>query len=82
VKVNLGKKVTAQFSLVSIFTVRITSKSFLCAVRCAQKRDCPNFRLRPLSYLSNSTLHSAGAAQSHRYGSNAAYRAIYWREAD
>ena len=61
----------ATSSLVSIFTVRITSNSFFWNVRCAPEKDLRKFsvtlvvRYCPIVHCSN------GAARSHRYSSGA-----------
>ena len=52
--------------LVSIFTVRITSKLFLWTVRCAPERDLPKFSTTSVVRYCPIVRCSAGAAQSHR----------------
>ena len=54
--------------LVTIFIVRVISKSF----HCAQERDLPEFSVTSVVLYCPIVHCSAGAAQSHRYGSGAA----------
>jgi len=68
--------------LVSTFNVRISSESFPWAVRCAPERDLPKFLASFVVRYCPIVRCSAGVAQSHRYGSGAAYWAIYWSKTD
>jgi len=60
--------------LVSICTIRITSKSFLWAVCCAPESDLPKSLAVCIVWYCPIVRCSAGAAHSHRYGSGTTYQ--------
>ena len=68
---NSWPNVTLMGCLVSTFIVRINSKSFPWAVRCAHQRDLPKFLAASIVRHCPIVRCNAGAAQSHRYGSGA-----------
>ena len=53
--------------LVSIFSIRITSKSFTWVVHCVPERDLTKFSATSVVRYCPIVRCSAGAAQSHRY---------------